>query len=176
MFLLVSLSPVGTCHEHGPQTPIIQGAFGGLCSVGHTDTAAAGSECSPLRPAHCALLGRVKSDTVGFLSLLTPHLFWHPSTGSILGVGLVLSLMSHSSQTEARVHVAASLRKLSAYLDGSGDQSRTFQEVGDGGRQSDSFFPFPALVFLLLFIFYFSYFGDPKIKFFLSCNWDKEKT
>ncbi|XP_012925111.2 focadhesin [Heterocephalus glaber] len=51
------------------------------------------------------------------------------NTGCILGVGLVLSLMSHSSQTESRVHVAASLRKLSAYLDDSGNQSRTFQEV-----------------------------------------------
>ncbi|XP_044516611.1 focadhesin isoform X2 [Gracilinanus agilis] len=51
------------------------------------------------------------------------------NTGCILGVGLVLSLMSHSSQTESRVHIATSLRKLSAYLDGSGDQSRTFQEV-----------------------------------------------
>uniref|UniRef100_A0A452QZV0 Focadhesin n=1 Tax=Ursus americanus TaxID=9643 RepID=A0A452QZV0_URSAM len=45
------------------------------------------------------------------------------------GFGLVLSLMSHSSQTESRVHVAASLRKLSTYLDDSGSQSRTFQEV-----------------------------------------------
>ncbi|XP_055433909.1 focadhesin isoform X2 [Bubalus kerabau] len=51
------------------------------------------------------------------------------NTGCILGVGLVLSLMSHSGQTESRVHVAASLRKLSAYLDDSGSQSRTFQEV-----------------------------------------------
>ncbi|XP_053427642.1 focadhesin isoform X2 [Nycticebus coucang] len=51
------------------------------------------------------------------------------NTGCILGVGLVLSLMSHSSQLESRVHVAASLRKLSAYLDDSGSQSRTFQEV-----------------------------------------------
>ncbi|KAM5331243.1 focadhesin isoform 1-T1 [Glossophaga mutica] len=51
------------------------------------------------------------------------------NTGCVLGVGLVLSLMSHSSQTESRVHVAASLRKLSSYLDGSGSQSRTFQEV-----------------------------------------------
>ncbi|XP_034843808.1 focadhesin isoform X2 [Mirounga leonina] len=51
------------------------------------------------------------------------------NTGCILGVGLVLSLMSHSSQTESRVHVAASLRKLSTYLDDSGSQSRTFQEV-----------------------------------------------
>ncbi|XP_007950736.1 focadhesin [Orycteropus afer afer] len=51
------------------------------------------------------------------------------NTGCILGVGLVLSLMSHSSPVESRVHVAASLRKLSAYLDDSGTQSRTFQEV-----------------------------------------------
>lgn len=51
------------------------------------------------------------------------------NTGCILGVGLVLSLMSHSSQLESRVHVAASLRKLSTYLDDSGGQSRTFQEV-----------------------------------------------
>ncbi|XP_074064886.1 focadhesin isoform X1 [Macrotis lagotis] len=51
------------------------------------------------------------------------------NTGCILGVGLVLSLMSHSSQTESRVHIATSLRKLSAYLDESGNQSRTFQEV-----------------------------------------------
>uniref|UniRef100_A0A8C0KMH5 Focadhesin n=1 Tax=Canis lupus dingo TaxID=286419 RepID=A0A8C0KMH5_CANLU len=51
------------------------------------------------------------------------------NTGCILGVGLVLSLMSHSSQTESRVHVAASLRKLSTYLDDSGSQSRTFQEI-----------------------------------------------
>ncbi|XP_058157906.1 focadhesin isoform X2 [Dasypus novemcinctus] len=51
------------------------------------------------------------------------------NTGCILGVGLVLSLMSHSSHTESRVHVAASLRKLSIYLDDSRSQSRTFQEV-----------------------------------------------
>uniref|UniRef100_A0ABI7Y0I4 Focadhesin n=1 Tax=Felis catus TaxID=9685 RepID=A0ABI7Y0I4_FELCA len=51
------------------------------------------------------------------------------NTGCILGVGLVLSLMSHSSRMESRVHVAASLRKLSTYLDDSGSQSRTFQEV-----------------------------------------------
>ncbi|XP_060221806.1 focadhesin isoform X2 [Meriones unguiculatus] len=51
------------------------------------------------------------------------------NTGCILGVGLALSLMSHSSHTESRVHVAASLRKLSTYLDESGSQSRTFQEV-----------------------------------------------
>ncbi|KAK2492048.1 hypothetical protein MC885_001413, partial [Smutsia gigantea] len=57
--------------------------------------------------------------------LLAPALI----TGCILGVGLVLSLMSHSSQMESRVHVAASLQKLSLYLDDSGSQSRTFQEV-----------------------------------------------
>ncbi|XP_032490544.1 focadhesin isoform X2 [Phocoena sinus] len=51
------------------------------------------------------------------------------NTGCVLGVGLVLSLMSHSSRTESQVHVAASLRKLSVYLDDSGGQSRTFQEV-----------------------------------------------
>nr|XP_009675312.1 PREDICTED: focadhesin [Struthio camelus australis] len=51
------------------------------------------------------------------------------TTGCILGVGLVLSLMSHSSQTESRVHVSASLRKLRNYLDGSEDQSRWVQEV-----------------------------------------------
>ncbi|XP_063570258.1 focadhesin isoform X6 [Pongo abelii] len=51
------------------------------------------------------------------------------NTGCILGVGLVLSLMSHSSQMQSCVHVTALLRKLSAYLDDSGSQSRTFQEV-----------------------------------------------
>ncbi|ERE81665.1 Armadillo-type fold containing protein [Cricetulus griseus] len=51
------------------------------------------------------------------------------NTGCVLGVGLALSLMSHSSHMESRVHVAASLRKLSTYLDDSGSQSRTFQEV-----------------------------------------------
>ncbi|XP_074993975.1 focadhesin isoform X6 [Calonectris borealis] len=51
------------------------------------------------------------------------------NTGCILGVGLVLSLMSHSSQTELRVHVSASLRKLCKYLDNSEDQSRWVQEV-----------------------------------------------
>ncbi|KAM8984667.1 focadhesin isoform 1-T3 [Ara ararauna] len=51
------------------------------------------------------------------------------STGCILGVGLVLSIMSHSSQTESRVHVSASLRKLCKYLDSSEDQSRWVQEV-----------------------------------------------
>ncbi|XP_035294525.1 focadhesin isoform X3 [Cricetulus griseus] len=51
------------------------------------------------------------------------------NTGCVLGVGLALSLMSHSSHMESRVHVAASLRKLSTYLDDSGSQSRTFQET-----------------------------------------------
>ncbi|XP_014808099.1 PREDICTED: focadhesin [Calidris pugnax] len=51
------------------------------------------------------------------------------NTGCILGVGLVLSLMSYSSQTESRVHVSASLRKLCTYLDSSEDQSRSVQEV-----------------------------------------------
>lgn len=86
----------------------------------------------------------------GFLMLLTPHHFWHPSTGCILGVGLVLSLMSHSSQMQSRVHVAASLRKLSAYLDDSGSQSRTFQEVGDGG-----YIFFPSVLFCFLLATYF---------------------
>ncbi|XP_015508551.1 focadhesin isoform X1 [Parus major] len=51
------------------------------------------------------------------------------NTGCILGVGLVLSFMSHSSQTESRVHVSASLRKLCKYLDSSEYQSRGIQEV-----------------------------------------------
>ncbi|XP_014107848.1 PREDICTED: focadhesin isoform X2 [Pseudopodoces humilis] len=51
------------------------------------------------------------------------------NTGCILGVGLVLSFMSHSSQTESRVHVSASLRKLFKYLDTSEYQSRGIQEV-----------------------------------------------
>uniref|UniRef100_A0A8C0HBS2 Focadhesin n=1 Tax=Chelonoidis abingdonii TaxID=106734 RepID=A0A8C0HBS2_CHEAB len=51
------------------------------------------------------------------------------NTGCILGVGLVLSFMSHSSQTESRVHVSASLRKLCNYLDDSEEQSRMFQEI-----------------------------------------------
>lgn len=71
----------------------------------------------------------------GFLWFLTTSSFWLPSTGCILGVGLVLSLLSHSGQTESRVHVAASLRRLSAHLDdGSGSRSRTFQEVGAGAQ------------------------------------------
>nr|XP_033775395.1 focadhesin isoform X2 [Geotrypetes seraphini] len=51
------------------------------------------------------------------------------NTGCILGVGMVLSLMSQSGQTESRVHVSATLRKLCKYLDESMDQTRTFQEV-----------------------------------------------
>ncbi|XP_052634403.1 focadhesin isoform X2 [Harpia harpyja] len=51
------------------------------------------------------------------------------NTGCILGVGLVLSLMSHSSQTESRVHVSTSFQKLCKYLDSSEDQSRWVQEV-----------------------------------------------
>ncbi|XP_053787583.1 focadhesin isoform X1 [Vidua chalybeata] len=51
------------------------------------------------------------------------------NTGCILGVGLVLSFMSHSSQTESRVHVSALLRKLCKYLDSSENQSRGVQEV-----------------------------------------------
>lgn len=73
---------------------------------------------------------------------------------------------------ESRVHVAASLRKLSTFLDNSGDQSRTFQEVGD---EVPVFFPSRSFVFLLLLIFYVSHFGNPEIRFFLSVSWDKEK-
>lgn len=51
------------------------------------------------------------------------------NTGCILGVGLVLSLMSHSGQIESRVHVSATLRKLCKSLDESVDQSRTVQEI-----------------------------------------------
>ncbi|XP_015264045.1 PREDICTED: focadhesin [Gekko japonicus] len=51
------------------------------------------------------------------------------NTGCILGVGLVLSLMSHSGQTDARDHVSASLHKLCQYLDDAEYQSRTFQEI-----------------------------------------------
>ncbi|XP_016060960.1 PREDICTED: focadhesin [Miniopterus natalensis] len=51
------------------------------------------------------------------------------NSGCILGVGLVLSLMSHSSQAESRVHVAAALGKLSAHLDDSGSRGRASQEV-----------------------------------------------
>ncbi|XP_071588266.1 focadhesin isoform X2 [Heliangelus exortis] len=51
------------------------------------------------------------------------------NTGCILGLGLVLALMSYSSQTESRVHVSASLRKLCKFLDTSENQSRWVQEV-----------------------------------------------
>ncbi|NXW86820.1 FOCAD protein, partial [Alopecoenas beccarii] len=51
------------------------------------------------------------------------------NTGCMLGVGLVLSHMSHNSQTESRVHVSTSLRKLCKYLESSEDQSRSVQEV-----------------------------------------------
>lgn len=51
------------------------------------------------------------------------------NTGCILGVGLVLSLMSHSSQTESRVHVAVTLDKLLDSLDESSSQGRMLQEV-----------------------------------------------
>ncbi|CAI9543084.1 unnamed protein product [Staurois parvus] len=49
--------------------------------------------------------------------------------GCILGVGLVLCFMSQSSQTDNRVHVSATLRKMYECLGNSGDQSRTVQEV-----------------------------------------------
>uniref|UniRef100_A0A670ZP43 Focadhesin n=1 Tax=Pseudonaja textilis TaxID=8673 RepID=A0A670ZP43_PSETE len=51
------------------------------------------------------------------------------STGCILGVGLVLSLMSHSNLTDSEAHVSTSLRKLCKYLDDAEDQSRTLQEI-----------------------------------------------
>ncbi|XP_078070402.1 focadhesin isoform X2 [Mustelus asterias] len=51
------------------------------------------------------------------------------NTGCILGVGLVLSLMSQSSQTESRVHVSVTLGKLCSSLDESVTQSRVLQEV-----------------------------------------------
>uniref|UniRef100_A0A8C4SN13 Focadhesin n=1 Tax=Erpetoichthys calabaricus TaxID=27687 RepID=A0A8C4SN13_ERPCA len=51
------------------------------------------------------------------------------NTGCILGVGLVLSLMSHSSQTDSRVHVAVTLEKLITSLRESNNQSRMLQEV-----------------------------------------------
>ncbi|XP_048475512.1 focadhesin [Rhincodon typus] len=51
------------------------------------------------------------------------------NTGCILGVGLVLSLMSQSSQTESRVHVSVSLSELCRSLDESTFQSRVHQEV-----------------------------------------------
>lgn len=38
-----------------------------------------------------------------------------------------------------------------------------------------AFFPLLSFVFLWPLTFYFSYFGNPEIKFFLSFNWDKEK-
>ncbi|XP_073492413.1 focadhesin [Aquarana catesbeiana] len=49
--------------------------------------------------------------------------------GCILGVGLVLCFMSQSSQTDNRVHVSATLRKMYECLENSGDQSRAVQEV-----------------------------------------------
>ncbi|XP_072446311.1 focadhesin [Chiloscyllium punctatum] len=51
------------------------------------------------------------------------------NTGCILGVGLVLSLMSQSSQTESRVHVSVTLSELCRSLDESTSQSRVYQEV-----------------------------------------------
>ncbi|XP_072373033.1 focadhesin isoform X2 [Scyliorhinus torazame] len=51
------------------------------------------------------------------------------NTGCILGVGLVLSLMSQSNQTESRVHVSVTLGKLCNSLDESVTQSRVLQEV-----------------------------------------------
>ncbi|XP_038660548.1 focadhesin [Scyliorhinus canicula] len=51
------------------------------------------------------------------------------NTGCILGVGLVLSLMSQSNQTESRVHVSVTLGKLCDSLDESVTQSRLLQEV-----------------------------------------------
>ncbi|XP_063151085.1 focadhesin isoform X1 [Candoia aspera] len=50
------------------------------------------------------------------------------NTGCILGVGLVLSLMNHSSLTDSEGHIATSLQKLCKYLDDAEDQSRTLQE------------------------------------------------
>ncbi|XP_041419597.1 focadhesin isoform X2 [Xenopus laevis] len=47
--------------------------------------------------------------------------------GCILGVGLVLSFMCQSSQTDSQVHVSTTLRKL--YMALSEDKSRTVQEV-----------------------------------------------
>ncbi|KAM4708209.1 focadhesin [Discoglossus pictus] len=49
--------------------------------------------------------------------------------GCILGVGLVLSFMSQSSQTDSRVHVSTTLRKLYGLLCDSENQTRTIQEV-----------------------------------------------
>ncbi|KAG8455075.1 hypothetical protein GDO86_001338 [Hymenochirus boettgeri] len=51
------------------------------------------------------------------------------NTGCILSVGLVLSSMCQSSQTDNQVHVSATLRKLFKTLCESEDKSRTFQEV-----------------------------------------------
>ncbi|XP_039212993.1 focadhesin isoform X1 [Crotalus tigris] len=51
------------------------------------------------------------------------------NTGCILGVGLVLSLMSHSNLTDSEGHISTSLRKLCKYLDDAEDQSRTLQEI-----------------------------------------------
>ncbi|XP_043916316.1 focadhesin [Protopterus annectens] len=51
------------------------------------------------------------------------------NTGCILGVGLVLSVMSQSSQTESRAHVSSTLRKLCSSLEESTYQSRMVQEV-----------------------------------------------
>ncbi|XP_073522237.1 focadhesin [Phyllobates terribilis] len=52
-----------------------------------------------------------------------------PNVGCVLGVGLVLSFMSQGSQTDSRVHVSATLRKLYECLDNSSEQSRAVQEV-----------------------------------------------
>ncbi|XP_069622083.1 focadhesin isoform X2 [Ranitomeya imitator] len=52
-----------------------------------------------------------------------------PNVGCILGVGSVLSFMSQGSQTDSRVHVSATLRKLYECLDNSSEQSRAVQEV-----------------------------------------------
>ncbi|KAG8595358.1 hypothetical protein GDO81_001504 [Engystomops pustulosus] len=49
--------------------------------------------------------------------------------GCILGVGLVLSFMSQSSQTDSRVHVSTTLSKLYESLDNGSDQTRAVQEV-----------------------------------------------
>ncbi|KAK1175798.1 focadhesin [Acipenser oxyrinchus oxyrinchus] len=49
------------------------------------------------------------------------------STGCVLGVGLLLSLMSQSSQTESRVHVAVTMDKLLDSLEESSNQGRMLQ-------------------------------------------------
>lgn len=67
--------------------------------------------------------------------------------------------------------MAAALRKLAAHLDDSGSQGRTSQEVGDGALGVS---PSLAFVFSLLPVF-FSHFGAPEMKFFLSFNWGKGK-